>query len=73
MSWEDTIKQDEEEEMRETLRKLGINEITDALSMLKNMVEKNPRYRGDFLLKKIIKYLEDYLDRVEELQWVGKI
>lgn len=68
MSWEDIVKQDEKEEMRETLRKLGFNEITDALSMLKHMVEKNPKYKGDFLLKKIIKYLEDYLDRVGELQ-----
>ena len=68
MNWEDIVKQDEKEELRETLRKLGFNEITDALSMLKHMVEKNSRYKGDFLLKKIIKYLEDYLDRVGELQ-----
>lgn len=54
MSWENILK-DEKQEIR------------DALSMLKHMVEKNPRYKGDFLLEKIIKYLEGYLDR-EELQ-----
>jgi hypothetical protein len=41
--------------------------ITDALSMLEHMVEKNSKYKGDFLLKKIKKYLEDYLERIEEL------
>ena len=73
MSWEDIIKQDEKEQMREALRKLGNTEIKDALSILEDMVEKNQRYKGDFLLKKIKKYLEDYLDRFEELRWVGKI
>ena len=68
MSWQDIVKQDEKEETREALRNLGINEITDALSMLKHMVEKNPRYKGDYLLEKIVKYLEDYLDRTEELR-----
>ena len=68
MSWEDIIKQDEKEQMREALRKLGNTEIKDALSILEDMVEKNQRYKGDFLLKKIKKYLEDYLDRFEELR-----
>ena len=68
MSWEDIIKQDEKEQMREALRKLGNTEIKDALSILEDMVEKNQRYKGDFLLKKIKKYLEDYLDRFEEFR-----
>jgi len=66
MSWESIIKQDED--TRDILRRLGFNEITDALSMLKHMVEKNPKYKGDFLLKKIKKYLEDYLERTKELR-----
>jgi len=64
MNWQDIVKQDE----TESLRRLGFNEITDALSMLEHMVEKNSKYKGDFLLKKIKKYLEDYLERIEELQ-----
>ena len=66
MSWESIIKQDED--TGDILRRLGFNEITDALSMLKHMVEKNPKYKGDFLLKKIKKYLEDYLERTKELR-----
>ena len=66
MSWESIVKQDED--TRETLRRLGINEITDALSMLTNMVEKKGKYKGDFLLKKVKKYLEDYLERTKELR-----
>tara|TARA_R100001015_G_C4632806_1_gene196864 strand:- start:2919 stop:3098 length:180 start_codon:yes stop_codon:yes gene_type:complete len=59
MSWEGIIK-----------ATMGgrFNEITDARSMLKLMVEENPRYKGDYLLEKILKYLEDYLDRTEGLQ-----
>jgi len=67
MSWEDIVKQDEKEQMREALRMLGNTEIKDALLILESMVESQ-RYKRDFLLKKIKKYLEDYLDRFEELR-----
>tara|TARA_B100000963_G_C22410341_1_gene572951 strand:- start:399 stop:578 length:180 start_codon:yes stop_codon:yes gene_type:complete len=59
MNWEGIIKS--------TMPK-RFNEITDARGMLKLMVEENPRYKGDYLLEKILKYLEDYLDRTEKLQ-----
>jgi len=65
MSWKEIVKQDgEKEETRETLRRLGYNEITDALSIVKAMLEK----RYNLPLDKVRKYLEDYLKRTEELQ-----
>jgi len=65
MSWQDIVKQDgEKEEQRETLRRLGFNEITDALSIVKGLLKA----RYDIALDKVRKYLEDYLKRTEELQ-----
>ena len=56
MSWEDIVKKDR-------------NEITDALLIVEDMLQK----KYNIALDRVKTFLERYLERTGDLQWIGKI